>query len=665
MTTSPPTVRVALPLPIGEGYDYLLPDPGTPIPLGTLVEVPLGRGLAIGAVWGPGSGDVAVAKLRPLGRVLPDVPPLPDVTRRFVDWVAGYTLSPRGLVLKMVLGGRLAEAKPLDLKAAPLPTLDPDSHVPILTPEQAEAAEVLVEATKAQIFSVTVLDGVTGSGKTEVYAEALATALRQGQQALVLLPEIAMTAALLDRFAARFGAPPTLWHSEMTPRQRRQAWHAIAEGRARFVLGARSALFLPFPNLGLIVVDEEHEAAYKQDEGVIYHGRDMAVTRGHLGSVPVVLTSATPSLETLHNARRGRYKHVRLHARFGAAQMPTLTLVDMREHKMPAHHFLSPPLMEAVQATLESGQQALLFLNRRGYAPLTLCRACGHRLSCPHCTCWLVAHQSSGRLHCHHCGYSTARPTVCPACAATDTLASVGPGVERLAEEVKARLPMARTAVAASDTLAGPEAARKLVAQLHDQTINLLIGTQVMAKGYHFPRLTLVGVVDADLGLGGGGDPRAAERTFQLLQQVAGRSGRAAEAGRVIVQTTAPEHPVMQALKDGGRDAFLEAEMCERATWNLPPFARLAHLTLSGPEAETVSRYAERLVALAPQREGLQILGPAPAPFARLRGKYRYRILVRAVRGGILAPILRPWIAALDLPRTLRLHVDVDPYSFL
>ncbi len=654
------TVRILLPLPVGEGYDYLVPA-GLNAPTGAFVSVPLGRKESVGVVWGEGSGQVPESKLKEITAVF-DMPSLPESTRNFVDFVAGYTLTPPGAILKMVLGGQLRPLKAKDILASPLPR--PNAEPKSLTEDQAKAAQALVAAVRAQLFSVTLLDGVTGSGKTEVYAEAMAQAFRQDKQVLLLLPEIAMTAALFDRLTARFGVAPILWHSDLTEKQRRLNWHAIAQGRARFILGARSALFLPYANLGLIVVDEEHEGAYKQEEGVIYHGRDMAVARANAEKIPVILASATPSLETLHNVRRGKYKHLVLPSRFGQAQMPSIHIVDLRRETMSAQSFISEPLFAALQDAFANGRQAMLFLNRRGYAPLTLCRACGNRLQCPSCTSWLIEHKRTGRLHCHQCGYSMRLPKVCPSCGAEDKFAACGPGIERIAEEVAARLPQARFAIMASDTLSGPKAAQEFVRQMDDHALDLLIGTQIMAKGYHFPRLTVVGVIDADLGLAGG-DPRAAERTFQLLQQVAGRSGRADDPGHVFLQTAAPEHPVMQALVKGDRDAFMQAEMREREAYRLPPFGRLAALTVSGADGKQVIAVAQMIAAAAPQDKSLRILGPAPAPFAILRGKTRYRLMAQSARGASLARIIRQWLAPLKIPRAIKLQVDIDPYSFL
>jgi len=654
------TIRVLLPLPVGEGYDYLAPE-GKQIEPGTFVLVPLGRQDSIGIVWSEGSGNVPQAKMKVIYETL-DLPPLPESTRRFVDWVAGYTLTPPGAILKMVLGGKFRPLKTKDVLDMPL--LNHEAQHVTLTPDQESAAAALVKTTQAQHFAVTLLDGVTGSGKTEVYAEAIAQALRDERQVLLLLPEIAMTAALMDRLTKRFGAAPTLWHSGLSEKQRRLNWHAIMNGKAQFILGARSALFLPFAQLGLIVVDEEHEGAYKQEEGVIYHGRDMAVARGHSEDIPVILASATPSLETMRNVQQKKYQHVVLKSRFGKALMPHIELVDLRHEKMPVQNFISEPLLAALTEAIAKKQQGMLFLNRRGYAPLTLCRACGTRLQCPSCTSWLIEHKQTKRLHCHQCGYSTRLPKACPSCGAEDKFAACGPGIERIAEEIESRLPQARVAIMASDTLTGPEAAQKLVTQMNDHALDLLIGTQIMAKGYHFPRLTVVGVIDADLGLAGG-DPRAAERTFQLLQQVSGRSGRAEDPGHVFLQTTAPDHPVMQALLKGNRDSFMQAEMSERAAYHLPPFGRLASVTLSGADARQVLAAAQTLAAAAPQEQGLRILGPAPAPFAILRGKTRYRLMIQSARNMGLAGIVQKWLAPLKLPRTIKVQIDIDPYSFL
>lgn len=728
-------VRVLLPLPLAEPYDYRVPAGMAAAP-GSYVEVPLGPRRLFGIVWDePAAAEasaerVAETKLRPLLRVF-DLPPMPAATRRFIEWVAAYTMSPVGAVMRMAVSVTAALEEPRALTAysraagdlpeglrltparkrilellldgpprlaadlaaeagcgpsvvrsladagalTPVPMLslprfpipDPDATPKPLSDTQRAAADRLTAKVAAAAYSATLLDGVTGSGKTEVYFEAVAAALRAGRQVLVLLPEIALSAQWLDRFAGRFGVRPAEWHSDMAPPLRRHTWRAIARGEARVVVGARSALFLPYPDLGLIVVDEEHETAFKQEEGVIYHARDMAVVRAHQGRIPIVLASATPSLETLTNAEAGRYDRIDLPARHGGATMPDVTLIDLRKKDAapPARAWLSPILRDALAETMLAGEQGMLFLNRRGYAPLTLCRGCGHRLQCPNCTAWLVEHRLTRRLQCHHCGYNAPSPDHCPQCEAEGSFVACGPGVERVAEEVVALFPEARVAVMTSDTLAGPRAMQQVIEQVQAGEIDLLIGTQVMAKGHHFPMLTLVGVVDADLGLGGG-DLRAGERTFQLLHQVAGRAGRESRPGRVMLQTHMPEHPVMQALAAHDRDSFLAIEADQRRMLEMPPFGRLAALIISGEDEAAVDQVAARLGRTAPRaREELTILGPAPAPLAVLRGRFRRRLLLRGPKQLALQPILADWLAQVEIPAAVRVQVDIDPYSFL
>jgi primosomal protein N' (replication factor Y) (superfamily II helicase) len=565
----------------------------------------------------------------------------------------------RGLIAAGLAAEHLAPAVPPRIE-------QPDWRLqgPHLSPAQAKAAQRLVERVESGGFRVTVLDGVTGSGKTETYFAAIAAALARGRQVLVLLPEIALSAQWLERFRRRFGANPAEWHSDIGPTQRRDTWRAIADGRARVVVGARSALFLPLAELGLVVVDEEHDPSFKQEDGVCYQARDMAVLRASLAQIPIILVSATPSLETVVNVSRGRYERVHLPERHAAASLPAVSIVDMRAERLPAGRFLSPPLLAAMEETLAAGEQVLLFLNRRGYAPLTLCRACGHRFQCPSCTAWLVEHRFAARLQCHHCGYSTNLPQFCPECLAAGTLVPCGPGVERLREEVAERFSDARVALMVSDLLPGPRAAADLAEAMAAHRYDVLIGTQIVAKGHHFPMLTLVGVVDADLGLGGG-DLRAAERTYQLLHQVGGRAGRAERPGRVLLQTYMPEQPVMRALAANDRDRFLEAEAAARRAAHLPPFGRLAALIVSAPDAEAADFAARALARAAPHMPGATVLGPAPAPLAVLRARHRRRLLLQAERGINLQAILREWLAKVRFAGSTRLQVDIDPYSFL
>jgi primosomal protein N' (replication factor Y) len=718
-------VGVLLPLPLAGVYDYRVPKRLAVAP-GDFVRVPLGGRSAFGVVWGDGAGEVSEARLKEVSARL-EAPPLPEVSRRFIEWVAAYTLSPLGAVLRMALGvpealepekaetayapvarpealrltparrrvlaaldsakrpllatelARQARASPSVVKgllragaiaavavARRWAAAEPDGGRPgpPLSAPQAAAAAALEASVRAGRFAVAVLDGVPGAGKTEVYFQAVAEALRRGRQVLVLLPEIALGPQWTERFRRRFGAEPVAWHSDVPRSRRRLAWRAVAGGQARAVVGARSALFLPFPELGLIVVDEEHDPAFKQEEQVVYHARDMAVVRASLGGVPIALVSATPSLETVANAAAGRYARLHLPARHAGAELPRVAVIDMRAEKVPAGRWLSPVLRAALAETLAAGEQALLFLNRRGYAPLTLCRACGHRIRCPRCSAWLVEHRLVGRLACHHCGHAAPRPGGCPACGARGLLAACGPGVERLAEEAANEFPRARQLVAASDTIAGPDAAEALVRRIEEHEVDLVIGTQIVAKGHHFPLLTLVGVVDADLGLSGG-DLRAAERTYQLLYQVAGRAGRAERPGRVLLQTYVPEHPVMRALAAADRERFVAAETAARREAGMPPFGRLAALILSGTDEKAVDEAAAVLARASPKQDGVRVLGPAPAPLALLRGRHRRRFLLRTDRGVPVQPLIKAWLEAAPPPRKVRVQVDVDPQSFL
>ncbi len=726
MTPHPSRARVLLLNAALGPLDYRVPQ-GMAVEPGSIVVAPLGPRQLIGVVWEPetlpSDAEVGDNRLRNLVAVA-DVQPLKPALRRLIEWTADYYLSPPAAVLRMALastsaleGGRTAieyratgrvpqrmtprraqalerigdrqglvrelaiaggvsdavirglvnagaiEAVEVALDS-PYPEPRADHAPPELSAEQAEASRALVDSVKAAAFAPFLLDGVTGSGKTEVYFEAIAEALRSGKQTLVLLPEIALTEPFLKRFAARFGELPVTWHSDLRQSQRRRAWRAIAHGEARVVVGARSALFLPYANLGLIVVDEAHETSFKQEEGVAYHARDVAVMRAQFEDVPVVLATATPAIETRVQAKRGRYTRLALPDRFGGAAMPSIATVDLRLHPPPRGRWLSPPLLAAIEETLERGEQALLFLNRRGYAPLTLCRACGERVNCPNCTAWLVEHRLTRRLQCHHCGHVTPPPKACPSCQAEDMLVPCGPGVERLAEEVALLLPDARVAQVTSDTMWSPARAAALVAAVEAREIDILIGTQLVTKGYHFPELTLVGVVDADLGLAGG-DLRAAERTFQQICQVAGRAGRAAKPGRVLLQTHQPDARVIRALVEGDAEGFYAAETEARRSFAMPPFGRLAGIVVSGPDERSVAETARAIGRAAPQVDGLSVLGPAPAPLAMLRGRHRHRLLVHARRSADVQGVLRAWLGGVAAPNSVRVSVDIDPYSFL
>jgi primosomal protein N' (replication factor Y) len=566
-------------------------------------------------------------------------------------------------VLRGMVGAGLLEPVTVDLDR-PYPRARPDFAVPDLSEDQRAAADTFVAAVKAGEFAPFLLDGVTGSGKTECYFEGVAEALRLGRQVLVLLPEIALTQNFLRRFEARFGVPPVLWHSSLKASERRRAWRAIVSGEAQVVVGARSALFLPYARLGLIVVDEAHEVSFKQDDGVRYNARDVAVIRARFEKVPVILASATPALESLQLAEAGVYRKIDLAARYGGAELPAVSILNLTKEPPERGRWLAPRLVEELKDRLARGEQSLLFLNRRGYAPLTLCRHCGYRFQCPNCSAWLVEHRLSRRLACHHCGHETGVPDECPECHTGDCLVACGPGVERIADEVAEILPEARVAVVTSDTLGSPEKIGEFVAAAEQKLIDVIIGTQLVTKGYHFPELTLVGVVDADLGLEGG-DLRAAERTYQQVAQVAGRAGRGEKPGEVLIQTRHPEAAVIAALAAGDRDAFYAAEAEARRDAGAPPFGRWAAIIVSS-EDEAEAREAAKLIGSArPNLPDVMILGPAPAPLALLRGRYRYRLLINARRSAKLQDVIREWLGALQFPQGVRVGVDIDPYSFV
>ena len=705
--------------------DYRVPD-GMAVQPGSVVMAPLGPRQILGVVWEdehlPGE-SVPDARLRPLLGVLP-VPPLKAELRRLIEWTADYYCASLASVARMVLsstaalrgastvieyrlsGGmpdrmtpqreramgalegeqatirELAELagvsdavlrglvnqgvlEPVELDCdRPYPRARADFAVPELSEQQQAAADRFIAALDAHRFAPFLLDGVTGSGKTETYFEAIAHALEQDRQVLVLLPEIALTEAFLRRFEDRFGAAPILWHSSLKNTERRRAWRAIASGDAQVIVGARSALFLPYDRLGLIVVDEAHEVSFKQDDGVRYNARDVAVMRAKVERIPVILASATPALESLQMADSGIYEKLVLPSRFGGAQMPKIRLVNLTEEKPERGRWLAPRLVEGLKDRLEKGEQSLLFLNRRGYAPLTLCRHCGYRFQCPNCSAWLVEHRLSRRLACHHCGHETPPPPTCPECGEPDCMVACGPGVERIADEVAEILPEARIALVTSDTLNSPEKAADFVAQAEGGAIDVIVGTQLVTKGFHFPELTLVGVVDADLGLEGG-DLRAAERTYQQVAQVAGRAGRGAKPGEVLIQTRHPDAPVIAALEAGDRDAFYDAETESRRHAGAPPFGRWAAIIVSSEDEAEARQAAQQIGATRPNLPDVQILGPAPAPMAQLRGRYRYRLLLNARRSAEVQKVIRDWLGALRFPQGVRVGVDIDPYSFV
>jgi len=706
--------------------DYRVPQ-GMAVEPGSIVVAPLGPRQLLGVVWEPermpSDAEVGDNRLRPLLGVA-DAPPLPTPLRRLIEWTADYYLAPPAAVVRMALSSTSAlegtrtvteyrvtghvpdrltpqraqalerigdrqglirelatmadvsdavirglvkngaiEGVEVDIDS-PFPLPDPDHHRPTLSDDQRAAADILVAGVAARSFQPVLLDGVTGSGKTEVYFEAVAQAVAEGRQVLVLLPEIALTEPFLKRFHDRFGCEPVAWHSGLRSSQRRRAWRAIASGQGMVTVGARSALFLPYANLGLIVVDEAHETSFKQEDGVHYHARDVAVMRGLFEPCPVILASATPAIETRQQVALGRYTEVKLPGRFGPAQMPTIEAIDLIQDPPERGRWIAPKLVAAMKQVLEKREQSLLYLNRRGYAPLTLCRTCGHRFQCPNCTAWMVEHRLVRRLACHHCGHVLPTPRACPECDGEDTLVACGPGVERIADEATALFPEAKIAVVTSDTIWSPAKAAEFVGRMEAGDIDIVVGTQLITKGYHFPNLTLVGVIDADLGLDGG-DLRAAERTFQQIRQVSGRAGRGAKPGHVFIQTHSPKAQVMQALVTGDAEAFYAAETEARRDADAPPFGRYAAIIISSEDQGAAQSTAAMIARAAPKVEGMHVFGPAPAPLAMLRGRHRFRLLVHARRALAVQDVIREWLGGVEWSAKVRVAVDVDPYSFL
>lgn len=718
----PSIVAVMVSVSVEGPYSYRVPE-GMVVVRGSIVSVPLIGRLTLGVVWGEPADNRGHNRLKDIAIVY-DVPPLSEELLRTVDWISRYTLSPPGAVLRSVLrstealepekpliafrrisgwSGKLTASrqKVLDLMAGEAPWAKPAlatgagvsaavidglekagalervevAPPPIVSPPDPAATLVTLSDDQARAqaelrdmgvdhFGVALLDGVTGAGKTAVFFEAVADTLRAGRQSLVLLPEIALTSNFLTRFTKRFGTRPAEWHSDMTPVQRARVWRGVLEGTVKAVVGARSALFLPFRDLGLIVLDEEHDGSYKQSDGVNYHARDMAVVRARFAEARVILSSATPSVESLNNVALGRYRHITLTSRYSDAALPEIAAIDMREDPPDKGQWIAPRLAREIFATLDRGEQALLFLNRRGYAPLTLCRACGHQYQCPHCTAWLVEHRFKGVLMCHHCGHEQKIPKSCTECGAEDSLVPIGPGIERLAEEVVARFPEARSVVLSSD-VGGHQELKARFEAIERGEYDLIVGTQLVAKGHHFEKLTLVGVIDADLGLDKG-DPRAAERTYQILTQVTGRAGRSTRPGRAFLQTYHPTHPVIAAMVRGDREGFYRHEMAARSAGGLPPFGRLAALIVSANTHDEAFAFARALLTAAPEAEGLKIFGPADAPLAMIRGRHRIRLLLQSGKDFDLSGYVRFWLKQGPQPRgNLRLQVDIDPQSFL
>ncbi len=650
-------VSVLLPVPLNHTFDYTSDHPLLP---GTLVKASFGSRQLYGIVWHQ-SAPSSHKPLKPLLATFDEVC-LPEESLKLIEWVSEYTMAPKGQILKMVLA--VPEAFDTKSKSLSEVSFEGVPQKPQLSLDQLVAAEDIKKSLESHRFHTFLLEGVTGSGKTEVYFEAIDFILQKSGQALILLPEIALSAQWLQRFEARFGFPPAIWHSDMKKSQRKATFRDLLKGKVPVIVGARSALFLPFSDLKLIIVDEEHDGSYKQEEGVIYNARDMATLRARLSQATCILASATPSLETELNVRSGKYRHIQLNDRYGGAEMPDVKLIDLRKQRLNPQEWISGPLRKALEETLKRGEQSMLFLNRRGYAPLILCRSCGDRLMCPHCAVSLVHHKFQNKLLCHHCGHSSFIPSTCSACHEEATYSSIGPGAERIYEEILLLFPHARCALMTSDHLNTSSKILEHVQKVQNHEIDILIGTQIMAKGHHFPLLTLVGIVDGDSALSGS-DLRASEKAFQLLHQVGGRSGREKRKGLVLIQTHGLDHPVMQALVHQDRGAFFAFESEQRMLHGFPPYGRLAAIILSGKRADEVQKTALLLAKTFPLTDRAELLGPTLAPLSFLRGHHRWRLLLKTPKDVLPQPLLKAWLSKVPLSSSVRIQIDVDPYNFL
>ncbi|MDD9332018.1 MAG: primosomal protein N' [Wolbachia sp.] len=707
------TVDILLPLPINQLFSYAIGE-NTEVSIGDYVIVPFVKKRLIGIVWQHSSKNDRELKF--IEQKI-DLSSIRAKLKTFAEWVAQYNLIPIGMLAKVIMGGVL-KVNNIDKLVCTEQKRETSKRNYQLNPEQQAAISKII--SNLDKYSVILLDGETGSGKTEVYLSVIAklivkphvisvcdqivcnrsechntrmTSNQSGMiseedyaQVLILLPEIVLTSQLVNRIHSQLSGNIAEWHSGLTPKTRRNNWLSIANGTAQIIIGARSALFLPYKNLKLIVIDEEHDSSFKQEQGIIYNARDMSIILAKIENIPIILSSATPLLETIHHVKNGSYKHVKLTKRFGGAELPLIKIVDMRNSKQ----WISNELFEHIKQTIEKKQQVMLFLNRRGYAQLAVCRKCGYKIPCLNCSVWLTYHKKKNVLLCHHCSYQSILPEKCANCQSERSLFLCGIGVERLLEETLNLIPNAKTAVISSDQ----KSVNNIIDLVLKEEVNIIIGTQIIAKGHNFPKLTLVGVINADLSLENS-DLRATEKTYQLLHQVSGRSGRFSEKGTVIVQTCNPESSVIKALQNQKRDLFYEIELESRCKARMPPFSRLISLVISGKNQITTQKAASEAVknipaffcspssrcldpeknawttascaGITPNEEKFEIFGPSPAAISFLNNQYRYRILLKIYNKNSLfvQKNLRDWIKRCNLNSSITVAIDVDPVNFL
>ena len=661
-------VEVLLPMPFNNTFTYKTTlDPN--LNPGDFVKIPFREKIVNGCIWPTKKGrtqNIEISKVRNIIKKI-TISSLPTSTIGFIEWFSQYNYCFLGLALKQYLNVPKIFDEPKRLiqrKANIQKKITKTMVKKKLSNGQRVASEKLISNVADKCFSVSLLDGVPGSGKTIVYLEAMKSLLNDNKQILVLVPEITLTTQFLETFRSVFGSVPEQWHSNLTPKQRRVIWKDVIRGKVRVIVGARSALFLPFRNLGLIIVDEEHDGTFKQEDSISYNARDMAIVLAKKSDIPVFLVSATPSLETYQNAIQGKYRHIKIAKRFGKAKMPNINLIDLRTYKPKIGSSLSPKLLEEIKITVEKKEQVMLFLNRRGYAPLTLCSKCGFRIECPHChTSWLVEHKIHNKLYCHHCGYNMKAIKDCPKCKNQNTLIPYGTGVEKIEEEIRKSFPKISVCTLSSDLIKEKGEISEILNKIIAGKIDLIIGTQMLAKGHHFPQLTLVGVVDSDISLIGC-DMRASEKTFQILTQVAGRSGREKKAGKVFLQTYSPDHPVIRSLLFGNRNDFFREELRLRKNYHLPPFSKLASIIISGRNEQDIISMSWKIKNSFPDYKGMEILGPAPSALSKKAGRVRWRLLIKSKKTTDLSALIRESLTAIKQKRRVKIKIDIDPINF-
>lgn len=650
-------IGVLLPLAVDHAFTY---NSREKVEIGQLVRVPFRNKSIIGVVITI-DGTHIESSFKIVERVY-DI----KLSRQFLSFlrkVAGYNIIQQGMVFKMALSVPEAIDSLQKGELSNYRTEELSQNIP-LTKEQ-EIAAASLKAMLLKGYNVCLLDGVTGSGKTEVYLNVIEEVINCGGQALVLLPEILLTSQLIERFKKKFKITyPVEWHSGLSLKVKKDNWQQIVTGKAKFIVGARSALFLPYKDLKIVVIDEEHDLSYKQEEGQVYNARDMAILRAKEENIMALLSSATPSIETIHNVKLGKYDIVELRNRYGDARVPQILLVDInKDKKKKKDEWISSELRGLMVENYNNKKQTLLFLNRRGYAPMTFCGECRHKVGCPNCNFNLVEHRNKRNLQCHYCGYVTDIFTECPHCGNRDKLTAIGPGVERLEQELATFLPNAKVTILTSDTVINQKKVVQVLESIANNQVDVIIGSQMVTKGLHFPNLELVGVVDAESNVFGG-DIRALERMYQVLHQVAGRAGRQSIDGKVVIQTLDPKNAHLQNLKIWNRQGFIDAELEDRKAANMPPYSRVVIITASSLSEKCNIDFCNKLAIYIPQLADVRILGPSLAPIFMLRRRYRHRFVVIAPKSTNIQSVIKQWLNTVKKPANIKIKIDVDPYNF-